>query len=172
MLPPPVLPVPPGLVTCRALTAYDALARQAVLGLKNRDERARVAALADALAVRLPAVDGLVVTWAPTGPRRRRARGFDQAELLARAVARRRGLRVADLLRRLPGPAQAGRRQGERRANPRFAARRRCTDPVLVIDDVATTGATLSAAAAALRAAGAPEVHALVVARAPLPADR
>ena len=40
---------------------------------------------------------------------------------------------------------------------------------MLVIDDVATTGATLSAAAAALTGAGAPAVHGLVVARAPRP---
>jgi predicted amidophosphoribosyltransferase len=150
--------------------AYDATARGTITALKNRGERARITALADLLADRVPPIDGLVVTWAPTGAGRRRSRGYDQAELLARAVARRRGLRVAPLLRRLPGPAQAGRSAGDRRANPRFAARRACAHPVLLIDDVATTGATLSAAAAALRTAGAPEVHGLVVARAPAPA--
>jgi predicted amidophosphoribosyltransferase len=45
-------------------------------------------------------------------------------------------------------------------------ATRECHRPVLLVDDVATTGATLSAAATALRAAGVPEVHGLVVARA------
>ncbi|MEQ1788348.1 MAG: hypothetical protein ABL966_14945, partial [Acidimicrobiales bacterium] len=89
MRPPPLLPVPPGLVTCRAVTAYDAAAREVLVGLKNRDERARVTRWADALAALAPAVDGIVVTWAPTSDRRRRRRGFDQAELLARAVARR-----------------------------------------------------------------------------------
>jgi predicted amidophosphoribosyltransferase len=151
--------------------AYDDTARGVVTALKNRDERARVTALADALASLVPAVESLVVTWAPTGGGRRRARGYDQAELLARAVARRTRRRAVSLLRRLPGPAQAGRAWGERQVNPRFTARR-CAFPVLVIDDVATTGATLSAAAAALRAAGAPEVHALVVARAPRPSGR
>ena len=149
--------------------AYDDTARGVVTALKNRGERARVTALADALASLVPAIDGLAITWAPTGGGRRRARGYDQAELLARAVARRSGLRAVSLLRRLPGPAQAGRARDERQVNPRFTARRRCGSPVLVIDDVATTGATLSAAAAALRAAGAPEVHGLVVARAPRP---
>jgi predicted amidophosphoribosyltransferase len=170
--PPPLLPVPPGLVTCRAAVAYDAGAKGELVGLKNRGERARVTRWADELARLVPPVEGLVVTWAPTGDRRRRRRGFDQAELLARAVARRRGLPVVRLLRRLPGVAQAGRTASERRAGPVFVARRAWPGPVLVIDDVATTGATLSAAALALRGAGAEAVHGLVVARAPRPGGR
>jgi len=167
--PPPLLPVPVGLVTLRAVVAYDPVARRELVGLKNRDERARVTRWADELAGLVPPIEGLVVTWAPTGARRRRHRGFDQAELLARAVGRRRGLPVRGLLRRLPGAAQAGRTASERRAGPVFVARGACRAPVLLIDDVATTGATLSAAATALRAAGAPAVHGLVVARAPRP---
>jgi predicted amidophosphoribosyltransferase len=167
----PALPVPPGLVSCRAVLAYDDEVRAAITGLKNGDQRARVAQLAGALAALVPEVPGLVVTWAPTSGPRRRRRGFDQAELLARAVARRRGLRARGLLRRLAGPAQVGRGAGERWGNPRFAARR-CEGPVLLVDDVATTGATLSAAALALRAAGAHEVHGLVVARAPRPPSK
>lgn len=152
--------------------AYDDDARAAITALKNRGERARITALADAMAALVVSVEGIVITWAPTGPARRRQRGFDQAELLARAIARRRGLRVESLLRRLSGPAQAGRSAEERRAGPRLIARRRWDLPVLVVDDVATTGATLTAAAAALRAAGVPEVHGLVVARAPRPNGR
>jgi len=170
--PPPLLPVPPGLATCQAVFVYDAVAREALTGLKNRDERARVTELADELEPLVPAIDGLVVTWAPTGGARRRRRGFDQAELLARAVARRRRVPVVPLLRRLPGPAQAGRSLGERRSNPRFAALRPCARPVLLVDDVTTTGATLSAAAAALTLAGVHEVHGLVVARALRPDPR
>lgn len=164
--PPPLLPVPPGLVTCQAVLAYDASARHALVGLKNRDERARVTGWADELAALVPGIEGLIVTWAPTSDRRRRGRGFDQAELLARAVSRRRGLRVSRLLHRLPGTAQAGLTASERRVNPQFVARRAVRGPVLLIDDVATTGATLSAAAAALRGAGVSSVHGLVVARA------
>lgn len=166
MRPPPVLPVPAGLVTCRAVVAYDATARHELVGLKNRDERARVTRWAPQLAALVPTLDGVVVTWAPTSHRRRRERGFDQAELLARAVARRRALPVARLLRRLPGGPQAGRSARERRDGPTFVACRAWSGPVVVIDDVATTGATLSAAARALHRAGVEAVHGLVVARA------
>lgn len=166
MAAPPLLPIPSGLDSCRAVAAYDPTTRAAIVRLKNGDRRILVSPLAEVLAGLAPADPALVVTWAPTGGRRRRRRGFDHAELLARAVARRRGLRVSALLRRLPGPAQVGRSAAERRQGPQFVARRACRSPVLLIDDVATTGATLSAAAQALRAAGAPEVHGLVVARA------
>jgi predicted amidophosphoribosyltransferase len=76
---------------------------------------------------------------------------------------------VVRLLRRRPGAAQAGRPAAERRHGPQFVARRRCATPVLLVDDVCTTGATLRAAAEVLLEAGAPEVHGLVVARAPRP---
>jgi predicted amidophosphoribosyltransferase len=163
---PPALAVPAGLDSCRALLAYDAEVRRVVVGLKNRDQRALVTQLARSLAALVPEVPGLVVTWAPTSAARRRDRGFDQAELLARAVARRVGRPVTGLLSRRPGPPQSGRDARARQANPVFAVRRRCVEPVLLVDDVATTGATLTAAAAALRAGGAPAVHGLVVARA------
>jgi predicted amidophosphoribosyltransferase len=155
------------LDSCRALLAYDADVRSAVTALKNRDERARVTRLADGLAALIPDVPGLVVTWAPTGQRRRRERGFDQAELLARAVARRRGLPARRLLTRRRGAPQAGLAAADRWQHPGFASRRAPTN-VLLIDDVATTGATLAAAATALRRAGAEAVHGLVVARAPV----
>jgi predicted amidophosphoribosyltransferase len=140
-------------------------ARHLLTALKNGDRRDLVAWLADQMAVRCTPPPGAVVTWAPTGPARRRARGFDQAELLARAVARRWGLPCRALLRRLAGPAQSGRSAAERVTNPRFRAVGRAAE-VVVIDDVATTGATLSASARALRAAGAHHVVALVGARA------
>jgi len=168
----PSLPVPPGLVSCRAVLGYDDAVRHAVTSLKNRGERSLVSRLADGLAALVPEVDDLFVTWAPTGGTRRRHRGFDQAELLARAVARRRSLPVGGLLRRLGGPAQAGRSAADRWGNPSYSARRVPRRPILLIDDVSTTGATLSAAATVLRRAGATEVHGLVVARAPAPAPR
>jgi len=142
-----------------------------VARVKYRNVRAVVPWLADAMVASAPRrVDSLaVVTWAPTSRERRRRRGFDPAELLARAVARRLGARVVGVLDRLPGPAQTGLAAADRRRGPRFVARRRAPGTVLLVDDVATTGATLAAAAVALRAAGARVVVASTAARTPPP---
>ena len=168
----PALPVPEGMASCRALASYDERTRTSITGLKNRDRRALVTELADGLAALVPDAPGMVVTWAPTSGPRSRGRGFDQAELLARAVARRRGLPVRRLLVRRRGAPQAGQDAAGRWSHPGFAARRRAPEVVLLVDDVSTTGATLAAAAAALHRAGARVVHGLVVARAPARATR
>jgi competence protein ComFC len=114
-----------------------------------------------------------VVTWAPTSKDRRRRRGFDQAELLARRVARELGLPSAALLRRAHGPPQTGRLAAERRVGPAFVVvAARVPSHVLVVDDVVTTGATLTAAARALRHAGAATVVGVAAARTPLKTRR
>ena len=163
----PSLPPPPGLDACSALLAYEGAGRELVARLKYRNARAALPSLAAAMAALVDARDGDGVTWAPTTPGRRRRRGFDQAELLARAVARRLGRPCRSLLDRRPGAPPTGRGAAERRAGPAFVARRRAPARVLVVDDVTTTGATLTAAAMALRAAGAADVRALTAARTP-----
>lgn len=163
------MPPPLGLVTCGAPFRYDDGAAGLLVPLKNRQRRDVVAWCATELAA-LPRPPSLeVVTWAPTSAARRRERGFDQAELLARALARRWDLPCRALLRRRAGPAQAGAGAAARRTHPGFVTIRRVPGHVAVVDDVATTGATLTAAGRALRLGGAVAVHGLVVARAPAP---
>ena len=165
-------PLPGALDACWSLLAYQGEARELVARLKYRNDRAALAWLAGGMATLVEPPAGVVVTWAPTGDRRRRRRGFDQAELLAAAVARRWRVPCRRLLGRAPGPAQTGLTLAARRQGPSFEPpRARLPAPVIVVDDVVTTGSTLTAAARALRAAGAPWVGALTAARTPRVAD-
>jgi predicted amidophosphoribosyltransferase len=151
-----------------AIIAYEGVGRELLARLKYRDARQAVAPLADALAARL--VDTALidtVTWIPTTDRRRRERGFDQAELLARAVARRLGRPCRRLLRRLGDDHQTGRTRSERLGGPRLVAVGVPPRNVLLIDDVVTTGATVRAAVEALRSAGAVRVEPWVAAATP-----
>ncbi len=111
------------------------------------------------------------VTWAPTSPRRARRRGYDQAELLAREVARLLGVRCRRLLRRAGrSVAQTGRSRHDRAIGPAFVGRAPAgVCHVLVVDDVITTGATLDAARLALIQAGVPMVTCRAAAATPAP---
>ncbi len=126
-----------------------------------------VSELADGMAAVAPAAD--MVTWVPASPSRRRDRGFDQCELLARALARRLCRPVRPVLRRTDDEAQTSRDRSGRAAGPSMAARGRrlrSSPRVLLIDDVTTTGVTLRVAADVLRRRGAASVVALVATRA------
>ena len=161
--PPPVA----GLDWCGALVRYEGVGRQLVGALKFRGNRAALLWWGERLAAALPGQPA-TVTWAPTSPSRRRRRGFDQAAALAKATAAMLGVRGEGLLDRSEAPSQTGRSAVERAHGPSFVlARCAPAGQILVIDDVLTTGATLSAAAAALRKQGADEVWGLTAAWTP-----
>lgn len=178
----PELPVPAGLRSLTALTSYDERSSRFITEAKYHNARTGLVALARWAARMVPAgVHGELglVTWAPTTDRRRRERGFDQGRIIAGVVGRTLGLPTRNLLRRGRGPAQTGRSRSERLRGPEMLARRRVDATgapaadrprgVLIVDDVCTTGATLSAAAAALADAGHEVLHGLVIARTPDP---
>jgi predicted amidophosphoribosyltransferase len=155
-------PAPPGIDWVVALGEYRGELRAAVLQLKGAGRAHLLPELADRLAFAVDAFRPDVVTWVPTTPERRRGRGFDQSRLLARAVGRRLRAPSRALLVRRTG-AQHGLDGAARRSGLAFEAHRGCPLRVLLVDDVMTTGASLSAAAGALRAAGAMQVVAAVV---------
>lgn len=168
MQPPPELPPPPGLCDCLALVAYDGAGRELVARLKYRNARSVVPWLAGEMATLVACTDADLVSWVPTTTARRRQRGFDQGRLLALGVARRLRLPCRRLLRRRRGPAQTGRSRSQRLAGPVLdVAGPAVPARVLLVDDVVTTGATLSEAARRLRQAGVEEVRAVVAARRP-----
>ena len=162
-------PAPAGVDHCLALLRYEGAGRELVARLKYRDARTSLRWLGSAMAELAGGHPVDVVTWAPTTRARQLDRGFDQAALLADVVARRLGVRSTRLLRRVAGEPQTGLSAAERRATPPlFAARRPCLPRVLLVDDILTTGGTLTSAAFALREGGAVTVVALVAARTPL----
>ena len=165
----PALAPPPGVDACAALLSYDDAGRELIARLKYRNARGSVRWLAVSMAVLVRSMTFDAVAWVPTTRARRRRRGFDQAELLARGVARELGLSCRGLLARANSPPQTGRTLAERQTGPLLVARSgRVPARVLLVDDVITTGATVSAAARALRAAGAQRVSVVAAARTPL----
>lgn len=162
-----------GRTSAVALWAYQGAAQRIVLAAKNggrvdvlRHVGLRLAPLAADL-VGPQLLDDLVVTWVPAGWAGRRRRGFDQGRVLAKSVAAQLGVTAVPLLRRLPGPPQTGRTRHQRLAGPKLWAPVSVSGPVLVVDDVITTGASVSVAACALRRAGAATVFAAAVAQTP-----
>jgi predicted amidophosphoribosyltransferase len=178
----PARPVQLAGVHAWAPVGYEGPARELVRALKFRGAVALVDAMAAQIAANAP--PGLlgegagpdparpVLVPVPLHPRRMRARGFNQARLLAEALARRTGLATADCLERLGGEGtQVGRGRHERRAGPtgrmllRSGQDTEAPAHALLVDDVVTTGGTLAACAAALRSAGTGEVGAVAFAR-------
>jgi predicted amidophosphoribosyltransferase len=149
---------------------YEGAARSLVLGLKLRGARIAARPLVEAMRAEVlrEGLLGDLVTWVPGRRRDRARRGYDHAEVLARALALALGLRSVSLLRRTGDRADQTTLSGaERRVNLRGAfTAEKCTGGIVLVDDLVTTGATATECARALRAAGAVTVELVVPCRA------
>jgi len=155
--------------SARAAVAYDEAVRRIVGGWKERGLRRLAEDLAAVVAEALPHPGEVTVTFVPPDPGRRLERGHHPAERLARALAAGWLLPCTPLLeRRGAARRQRGLSLAERRRNVARAFRATGRPPprVLLVDDVYTSGATVSAAASALRAAGARRIDVATFARA------
>jgi ComF family protein len=174
----PCMVTPPAWRHARAALRYDAQAGRIILPFKHTDRVETAAALARHMvragATLLREADLLIPV--PLHPSRTRARRYNQAALLARAISRLSGRpAVLDALRRVQATrslqGQSAKQRAAEVANAfalwpgrinRVIGRR-----VVLIDDVLTTGATANACARVLLAGGAAQVDLLVAARVP-----
>jgi predicted amidophosphoribosyltransferase len=157
----------PGLDSTLVATPYEGLSRDLVRALKfgARTALARVAGQALAVALGPSHPDANVVP-VPAAPTRERRRGFDPAEAIAAVLAAELELRFDSCLARADGPRQVGRRRAARIGDPpRVRLQGPAPERAILVDDVVTTGATLTACGLALRRGGCREVIGVAYAR-------
>ena len=159
------------LTSVQAATMYGGITKDLIWRLKFHHARAAVDPMAKLIANRLLFDESSVLVPIPTATSRVRQRGYDQAELLCRAVSRQTTLPYRMLLQRHGQSRQVGTTKAERLEHLASAFRVPATQTVagkhiVLIDDVLTTGATLESAARVLKRAGAKRVDAIVFAQA------
>lgn len=164
----------PGYERCAAAFVYEEPIRGSILRFKFHGMQTYAVQFARWMAVRVRGelrTSFDFVTWTPCSRRRRWTRGFDQAELLAEALARELDLEARPTLEKFRHrpPQSKTKTAAKRRANVQGAYRllpgadvRGRT--VLVVDDILTTGATLGECGRILRQAGAKDLYAAVIA--------
>ena len=153
----------------RAAVVYDDAAKRFVVAWKERGLRKLAVLAAELVAETVPRPSSYTLSFVPADDNRRLHRGHNPAERLAAELGLRWQLPVVPLLKRAPGVRpQRGLPLAERRRNIRgvFLATESAPRSLVLVDDVYTSGATVSAAASALRKAGARRVEVVTFARA------
>lgn len=152
-------------------TQYDALPRLLVTRLKFERAQGAAQVIAALMAETLPHFESqTVITFVSTATSRRRQRGYDQAELIARELSKITGLTFSEYLRRYGQSRQVGssRKTRQKQLSEAFGPQKLDEiqgKEVLLVDDIVTTGATLEAAAEVLRKSGAKKIYATTFAQ-------
>jgi predicted amidophosphoribosyltransferase len=157
----------PGLDRVWSSAPHEGVARDLVAALKFRRLLSVAELMADRIQWLAPAtvLSGTIVP-VPTAPLRTAMRGFDPAAEIAAALGDGTGLPIQACLGRRGGGHQVGRRRAQRIGHPpRIHARSEVPRSALLVDDVLTTGATLSSCARALRSAGSVRIVAITFTR-------
>lgn len=151
-------------------TEYSGLAQQLLYKLKFGRASAAARPIARLMAESLPYLEpGTIITHVPTASTRYRQRGYDQAALIARHLAREKGARYLPLLARLGQARQVGATRVQRKQQLADAFRPLHLNvlknaQIIIVDDIVTTGASIEAAARTLKSHGAKRVSAALFA--------
>lgn len=155
-----------------AVTPYEGLGKQMIDMLKFERAAGVARDIGVCISSSLPLLpEDTLVCYIPTTSHRRRVRGYDQAKLMAKEIARLHSLQLSPLLVRTKDTRQVGSDRKTRRIqaemsyelNGKFDV---AGKNILIVDDVTTSGATLEAAAHLFKAAGAKPIDAVVFAQA------
>lgn len=165
----------PFLAGTFALWYYEEDVRNSLLRFKFHRQRSYAQGYGAILAMKLMDIQDQydLITWVPVSRRRKLKRGYDQGELIVQAMCKELNLTPVRCLKKIRhNPPQSGiASAAQRRANvlgvykvpkPEIVAGKR----ILLLDDIITTGATISECAKTLMAAGAKEVYGVAVAAA------
>lgn len=148
-------------------TIYKDVAKKLVQHMKFHPDRSACLTIARWLDETMPYFSDVTISFVPSARTRVRQRGFDHAALIAQEFAALRQLPCEKLLERQGSLRQVGSEKKQRIQQVLGAYRAVGTPPasVILIDDIMTTGATLSEAARTLKKAGARNVNALIFAQ-------
>jgi ComF family protein len=151
--------------------SYEGSAKQLIHDFKFERKQAAAQPMVQMMAEALPYLPTeTLIVHIPTATSRVRQRGYDHAELLARALAQELGLKHKTLLRRVTQTRQVGTKRSGRLAQMQDAfgiirGNKSQKQQILLVDDLVTTGATIEAVAKCLKTAGAKTVNAVVFAQ-------
>lgn len=159
-----------GLRTVWSATVYDETAKQIVMAYKYKQVRALARPIAQVMRQSIDFADFDIVCPVPTAPQRIRARGYDHAELMAKHIGRMNSITHTRLLVRFGNKQQVGsnkqtRHEWAQKSYGCFLGSEIKNKRILLVDDIVSTGATVSACSRLLKSKGAKSVDALVFAR-------